>query len=227
MPDWKQIVRKNLRVLGVCSPELTEELVGHLEDSYEALVCDGVRPEMAFQSTMNQIEDRCKSWLILRFLQEELMTDFTRKVALPGLLTFAASAFIMYVMFALDHIHPKIFWLATSQFLALPLWSWFLLCLQPICGALGAILSQRNGGSRLQRITAALFPSEIMGIVLLLVFVIGFILSRFVPNYGWDAALACKGLGLYLLGWVILPAVFLLLGAVVAERAKKTPARTM
>jgi hypothetical protein len=56
-----------------------------------------------------------------------------------------------------------------------------------------------------------------MGTVLLLIFVVAFILSRFVPNYGWDAALAWKGLGLYLLGWVILPAVFLLLGAGVAE----------
>ena len=36
MPDWKQIVRRNLRVLAVCPPEFTEELAAHLEVSYEA-----------------------------------------------------------------------------------------------------------------------------------------------------------------------------------------------
>lgn len=224
MPDWKQIVRKNLRVLGVYSPEFTEELADHLEDSYEALLCDGVSEEMAFHRTMRQIEGRCKSWLILRFLQEDVMTGFTRKVALPGLLTFAASAFISYAFVALAHFHPKIIWLANGQFLALPLWNW---CLLPICGALGAILSQRNGGSRLQRIAAALFPSEIVGTVLLLVYGVGFALSRIVPDYAWDAVNAWKSLGLYLLGWMVLPAVFLLLGAIVTERAKRTPARAM
>jgi hypothetical protein len=218
MPDWNQSVRKNLRVLGVCSPEFTEELAGHLEESYEDLLREGVPAEVAFRRAMSQIEGRRRNWLTLRFLQEDLMTGFIRKIALPGLLTFAASAFVMYAwMFALAHVHPKMFLLANGQFLALPLWAWCLLWLQPLCGALGALLSQRNGGSRPQRIAAALFPSGIMGTVLLLIFVVAFILSRFVPNYGWDAALAWKGLGLYLLGWVILPAVFLLLGAGVAE----------
>jgi hypothetical protein len=228
MPDWKQIVHKNLRVLRACSPERTEELAAHLEDSYEALLCEGVAAETAFHRTMRQIEGRCKSWITLRFLQEDVMNGFTRKIALPGLLTFAASAFVMYAwMFALAHVHPKSFLLANGQFMALPLWGWCLLCLQPICGALGTILSQRNGGSQLQRIAAALFPSEIMGAVLLLVFVVGFILSRFVPNYGWNAAIAWKGLGLYLLGYVVLPAAFLLLGVGVVEKAKRSPSRAM
>jgi hypothetical protein len=228
MPDWNEIVRKNLRVLRACSPEFTEELAAHLEDSYEALLREGLPAEVAFQCTIRQIEGRRKDWLELRFLQEDIMTDFTRKIALPGLLTFAASVFVMYAwMFALGHVQPKIFWLASTKFLALPLWAWCLLCLLPICGALGAFLSQRNGGSRLQRIAAALFPSEIMGTVLLLVFIAAFILSRFVPNYGWDTSVALKGLGLYLLGYVVLPAVFLLLGVGVVEKAKRTPSHAM
>ena len=58
MPDWKQIVHKNLRVLAMCSPEFTEELAAHLEDSYEALLCDGLPAEVAFQHTIGQIEGR-------------------------------------------------------------------------------------------------------------------------------------------------------------------------
>jgi hypothetical protein len=223
MPDWKQIVRKDLRVLGVLSPEFAEELAGHLEDSYEASQHEGVTADVAFQRTMSQIEGRRKIWLVLRFLQEDVMTGFSRKVALPGLLTFAASGFVS-LAFALAHIQPRIIWLADGQFLALPLWDW---CLLPICGALGALLSQRNGGSRLQRIAAALFPSAIMGIVLLLIFPVGFTLSRFVPNYGWDTAVALKSLGLWLLGYVAVPAVLLLLGAGVIEKMKRLPAHAM
>jgi hypothetical protein len=55
MPDWKQIVRKNLRVLDVCSTELTEELAAHLEDSYEAALRGGVAPEAAFHRSAVQI----------------------------------------------------------------------------------------------------------------------------------------------------------------------------
>jgi hypothetical protein len=51
MPDWKQIVRKDLRVLGVLSPEFAEELAGHLEDSYEASQHEGVTADVAFQRT--------------------------------------------------------------------------------------------------------------------------------------------------------------------------------
>jgi hypothetical protein len=50
VPDWKQIVRKNLRVVGVCSPEFTEELAAHLEDSYEAFRREGLPAELAFST---------------------------------------------------------------------------------------------------------------------------------------------------------------------------------
>ena len=139
MPNWKQIVGKNLRVLGVCLPEFTEELAAHLEDNYEALLCEGLPAEVAFQHTIGQIEGRCRVWLVMRFLQEELMTGFIRKVALPGLLTSAA-AVCFYWALQLDHIPNNVIWLVGGQ---LPLWWW---CLLPICGALGAVLSQRNRG---------------------------------------------------------------------------------
>ena len=77
MPDWKQIVRNNLRVVGAW-PEFTEELADHLEDSYEAARREGVPAEVAFQLTIGQIEGRCRVWLVMRFLQEELMTGVIR-----------------------------------------------------------------------------------------------------------------------------------------------------
>jgi hypothetical protein len=217
MPNWKQIVRKNLRVLAVCSPESAEELASHLEDSYEALRCEGLPAEVAFQHTIGQIEGRCRVWLVMRFLQEYLMSGFIREVALPGLLTSVAAGFL-YWAFALDHIRPKVIWLVGGQFLMLPLWWW---CLLPIWGALGALLSRRNGGSRLQRIAASLLPSAIMGTFILLIFVVGFTLSGLVNHYWWASA-RLESLGLVPPEFALIPAAFSLLGAGIAEVSTRT-----
>ena len=205
MPDWKQIVRKNLRMLGACSPEFTEELATHLEESYEALLCEGLPEEVAFHQAIGQIEGRCRVWLLIRFLQEELMTGFIREAALPGLLTSAAAWFFYWAL-ERGHIRPEVIWLLGGQS---PLWWW---CLLPICGALGAILSRRNGRSRPQRIAASLLPSAILGTSVLLIFVVGFTISGFVNHYQLVSA-RLESLGLVPPGFVLIPAAFSLLGA--------------
>jgi hypothetical protein len=216
MPDWKQIVRKNLRVVGVCLPEFTEELAGHLEDSYEAALREGLPAEVAFEHTIGQIEGRCRVWLVMRYLQEELMTGFMREVALPGLLTSAAVCFFYWAL-ALDHISPEVIWLAGGLS---PLWWW---CLLPVWGALGALLSRRRGGSPLQRIAASVFPSAIMGTFILLIFVVGFTLSGLVNHY-WLVSDRLESMGLVPPGFVIIPAAFSLLGAGIAEVSSRKSA---
>jgi hypothetical protein len=220
MPDWKQIVRENLRVLGVCSPELAEEIADHLEDSYEAFLQEGLPAEVAFQRTVGQIEGRCKAWLALQLLQEDIMTGFTRKIALPGLLTFALA---MVIAWALDmaHVRPQAIFLANGLFLPIPI-AW--LCLLPLCGAAGALVSHRSGGSALQGIAASLFPSAIMGTVLLLILVAGFAISRFTPDAGWNWGLVVPALALWMLSYAVISAMFLALGAGLAERAKRARA---
>jgi hypothetical protein len=209
MPDWKQIVGRNLRVLGVCAPEFTEELAAHLEDTYEALLCEGVQAEMAFQHTMGQIEGRRRVWIVMRFLQEELMIGFIRDVALPGLLTSAAAWFFYWAL-NLDHIPHRVLWLVGGQ---LPLWWW---CLLPVCGALGALLSRRKGGSRRQRFAASLLPSAILCTFVLLIFVVGFAASGSVNHYQLVSA-RLESLGIVPPGFGLIPALFSLLGAGIAE----------
>jgi hypothetical protein len=213
MPDWEQIVRKNLRMLGVCSPEFTEELAAHLEDSYEALLCEGLPAEAAFQRTIGQIEGRFRVWLVMRLLQEELMSGFIRKLALPGLLTSAAAWFFHWAL-GLGHIRAEVLWLVGGQ---LPLWWW---CLLPICGALGALLSQQNGGSRLQRMAASQLPTAILCTLVLLIFVVGFTLSGFVNHYQLVSA-RLEYLGIVPPGFGLIPAAFSLLGAGIAEVSTK------
>jgi hypothetical protein len=214
MPNWKQIVREKLRVLGICSLEFTEELAAHLEDSYEALRCEGLQAEVAFQHTIGQIEGRCRVWLVMRFLQEELVTGFIPKVAVPALLTSVAACFFHWAL-RLDHIPHMVIWLVGGQ---LPLWWW---CLLPICGALGALLSQRKGGSRLQGMAASLLPSAILCSLVLLIFVVGFTMSGFVNHYQLVSA-RLESLGIVPPGFGLVPAAFSLLGAGIADVSTKT-----
>ena len=213
MPDWKQIVRKNLPVLEVCSPEFAEELAAHLEDSYEAFLREGLPEQMALQHTIGQIEGRRRVWLVMRFLQEEPMTGFIRKAALPGLLTPAAAG-VFYWALTLTHTQPKVIWLIGGQ---LPLWWWSLL---PVCGAFGALLSQRNTGPRLQRIAASLLPSWVMGTFILLMFAVGFTLSGSVNHY-WPVSVRLESLGIVPPGFRLMPAAFSLLGAAIAEASAR------
>lgn len=213
MPDWKQVVRNNLRMVGACLPEFTEELADHLEDSYEAALREGVPAEVAFQLTIGQIEGRCRVWFVLRCLQEELMTGFIRKVALPGLLTSAAAVCFHWAL-ELGHIRPEVLWLIGGE---LPMWWW---CLLPICGALGALLSQRYGGSRLQRMAASQLPSAILCSLVLLIFVVGFTLSAYVNHFQLFSS-RLESLGIVPPGFGLIPAAFSLLGAGIAEVSSK------
>jgi len=172
---------------------------------------------VAFQHTIGQIEGRCRVWLVMRFLQEELMTGLIRGVALPGLLTSAAAGFFYWAL-ALNHLPSNVIWLAGGR---LPLWWW---CLLPICGVLGAILSRRNGGSRPQRIAASLLPSAILCTLVLLFFVVGFTMSGFVNHYQVVSA-RVESLGLVPPGFALMPVVFSLLGAGIGEVSTKKSGR--
>jgi len=198
-------------------PEFAEELAGHLEDSYEAFLHDGLPADVAFHRTVCQIEGRFKGGLVLRLLKEDIMTGFTRKIALPGLLTFALA---ILTAWALDmaHVQPKAIFLANGLFLPIPI-AW--LCLLPFCGAAGALLSHRSGGSLLQRIAAGLFPSAIMVAVLLLILGAGFAISLFVADSGWNWARAVPAVAVWMLSYAVASAMCLGLGAGVAERARR------
>ena len=141
------------------------------------------------------------------------MSGFIRKLTLPGLLTSAAAVCFHWAL-ELGHIRPEVLWLIGGE---LPMWWW---CLLPICGALGALLSQRKGRSRLQRIAAALLPSAILCTSVLMIFVVGFTMSGFVNHYQLVSA-RLESLGIVPPGFGLIPAAFSLLGAGIAEISTK------
>lgn len=218
MPDWRELVRKNLRGLHVGSAQfaeqIVEELAGDLEERYEEHLRAGRTESAARQRTLAELETSRRNWLALRLLKEHTMTGFTRKVGLPGLLTFAVA---MAFAWTLDvaHIQPKTIFLSNGLFLPLPI-AWF--CLLPLCGALGAFMSRRRGGSHLDRLMASAFPAAVIGIVFLLIFVAGWTVSLFVRDSGWNWAVAVPALAAWLVSYAVLSAISLWLGAMIVEK---------
>jgi len=151
------------------------------------------------------------------------MKGFTRRIGLPGVLAFAAA---MAIAWALDlaHIQPKTIFLANGLFLPLPI-VW--LCLLPFCGALGAIISRRNGGTRLDRMIAGAFPAVILFSVLVLIFFAGWAISFLAADYSWNWAMAVPALALWMAGYGIMTAIALLAGAAVLEQAQKRSMQSM
>jgi protein-S-isoprenylcysteine O-methyltransferase Ste14 len=124
----------------------------------------------------------------------------------------------------LAHVQSKTILLANGLFLPLPI-AW--ICLLPVCGAMGAIISRRSGGSRLDRMMAGAFPAAIMLAVQLLMLVAGWVISQFVADHAWNWVVAVPGLGLWMTGYVILTATALLLGVAAADRIEKTQSRAL
>jgi hypothetical protein len=227
MHNWKQIIRKNLRVLHFCSPEfaekVAEELGSHLQDTYDELLRAGLTETAALDRTLDEIKLCRRNRLVVRLLKEDRMRGFTWKIGIPGLLTFSAA---MAISGALEvaHVPSKTILLANGLFLPLPI-AW--ICLLPLCGAMGAVISRRSGGSRLDRMMAGAFPAAIMLAVLLLMFVAGWVISQFVADHAWNWVVAVPGLGLWMTGYVILTATALLLGVAAVDRIKKTQSRAV
>jgi hypothetical protein len=223
MPDWKRVVCKRFRILSGASPESAEELAGHLEDRHEGYLRAGMSADIAIQRTLDEFELTRGNWLTLRLLKEDIMKGFERRIGLPGVAAFATA---MVIAWALDvaHIQPKTIFLANGLFLPLPI-VWF--CLLPFCGVLGAIISRRNGGTRLDRMIAGAFPAVILFSVLMLIFFAGWAISFLAADYSWNWAMAVPALALWMAGYAIMTAIALLAGAAVVEQAQKRSIQSM
>ncbi|HUM06903.1 MAG TPA: hypothetical protein VLT90_15660 [Terriglobales bacterium] len=137
------------------------------------------------------------------------MRNFTKQVALPGVMTFALAT-VIGAVFDFAHLPPKTILFSDGLFLSLPI---PLLCVLPLCGAAGAYVSHRRGGAPVQRVLAALFLPAIMSALFVAMVITGWAISRFAPNYGWNWSLVIRSLSLWLTGYAILPAIPLLLGS--------------
>jgi hypothetical protein len=178
VPDWSALVRDRLSGLGLAraqQEEIVAELAGHLEDVYEEWRAQGLGESEAAERALDEVAD----WRRLaRKIQgvkreEENMNQRTKSLWLPGLISLtAANVFLMMLQRAGLPIH--LFKLGSVPLALYVPW----LVVLPLCGAMGAYLSFRAGGSRLARLAAALFP----GIAFLGLFCLVFLASLFVGH---------------------------------------------
>jgi len=205
MPDWNKLVQESLAPYQ--SPahreEVVAELAAHFEETYEAARSQGLTEPAALELTLQEVKDwRALSASIHRAKSEEdPMNHRTKSLWLPTLLTLLGAS-VSLMATQLLGVQPRLVWI---QGMGLTLyWPW--LAGLPLCGALGAYLSQRAHGPLRARLAAGLSPAVIMLIVMLLILPWGLAIDGF-------HFLRLVGFGLGLANWVALPGIALLIGA--------------
>jgi hypothetical protein len=221
MRDWPAVVRENLRGLRldpVRQQDVIAELAAHLEDIYRQFLAEGLCEAEAFRCSVETVTD----WPSLaRQIQrakreEDVMNTRTKQLWFPGFVSLASAMIVWAILETtalrgngglLTSITNQLSSDPTDQ-LALAIYlPWVILL--PCCGAAGAYLSQRGGGSRLARMASGLLPSIVLVGLFILILPLEFLYCHtpFVihhPFYVLGRALS----------WVTIPTVALLLGAV-------------
>jgi hypothetical protein len=209
MPDWQKLVRRRLSGLTLDAAEKDEvqaELAAHLEESYEALLKEGMPEQPAVHRALAQVED----WQDLRRriqnarTKENIMTNRVTQLWLPGFLTFVLSSGIL----ALIGIYGPKPW-ALMRVGQPPIVLFFIpwLLSLPLVGAVGAYLSHRAGGSRRAIFSSIVFPVLPFLASIVVVLPVSLVFDHFIAHN-----IAPTALLMALLGWVLAPGVALLAG---------------
>jgi hypothetical protein len=209
LPEWKSIVRSNLKDLDLplCEQkEIAAELASHLEDLYEQFLAQGLSEGEALQFTLEQTtpwQDLAEN--INRAKRKgDVMNHRTKTLWLPGLAAFASASILLMLLERFVYVRPTL-WLNNGGVLVIYLSWWILL---PLCGAAGAYLSRRAGGERSALLAASLFPAIVMLCVFAFVLPVSIVIerNRFVMQHPVYFLLA-------MVNWTVIPGLALLLGA--------------
>lgn len=210
MRDWAETLRERLGALGLDperESEILEELANHFEDCFDN-----------DERTARALFER-SDWKELRHeirraeLEEVPMNQRTRSIWLPGLLTGALAWGLFWVL-ETTGMHPNVFWWGEAPMMFFLPWTLSL----PFIGALGAASSRRQGGRTRERLLAALFPA-----VAFIIFTAVAVAIRWVN--GW-APMPPLTVALTLLGWVGVPTIALLVGALPFVVTRRAPSPT-
>lgn len=211
MPDWRELVRQNLRGIRLTennAAEVIEELADHLEETYQASVSKGFTEQTAVDNALQQVPD----WRGLRrriesSRKEELqMNNRVRQFWFPAFLTILLA---MVLLMAIETLGPKP-WISPARPVrmtpvAVVYFGWILTL--PFIGAFGAWLSARAGGR-----PRAVFGSVIFPVLPYLgFFVIGLPVAIILDDHvAHNIMLPAFFVGFA--AWVILPAAALMAG---------------
>lgn len=220
MPDWEALVSRELSGLKLGAAEKEEvhaELAAHLEETYEALLKEGVPDREA----IHHVVSLAGNW---NDLQRKIhaarngkdhMTNRVKQFWLPSLLTLLSSMGLLIIIeffcpnpWAIPPEHKR-GWLviAPAAVVYLP----WLLSL-PVIGAMGAYLSIRAGGTRREAFTSISFPVLPYSVT----FIIGLPMIAILDDHvAHNMMFSALFVGLF--AWVLAPGAALLTGGVLAQ----------
>ena len=215
MPDWKELVQRQLAGLAVDVQDKADvhaELADHLEESYEILRAYGLSERAAAQQTHREVSD----W---RDLQDQIsraknggppMKTRLHQVWIPGMSIFALSTATLILLQG-SPFQDDVAWVSRAHMItrfgaSLP-WLLSLPCL----GAFAAWLSSRAGGSRRTILIASVFPAPALGLAFLLMFPIGLAMEWVTGRHNDFGIVAVALLGNWV-GWILVPGATLLVG---------------
>ncbi|MGB2899435.1 MAG: permease prefix domain 1-containing protein [Candidatus Acidiferrum sp.] len=215
--EWEELVRAKLAGLAI-EPrekrEVIEELAAHLEESYEALLREGVAEQAAVQRALSQVtnwQDLQRKILIAK-RREHTMQKRLHQLWIPGFLMLILSMVFLPMLQSLGFQPRSVSWSGPGTILLYLPW---LLSL-PFLGAIGAYISSRAGGSRGTVLLASIFPALALTGAFLSMFPIGFILGRIIGRQVGFGVVATTLLrdGI---GWLLVPGAALLAGGLLVQ----------
>lgn len=165
MHDWQQIVGARLQSFSLPAgnrEEIILELAAHLEEVYETARWQGLNETEAFHRALQEAGNWSALSENLRhaaLTKEQLMNHRAKSLWLPALASFSAASLFLLVLTRIS-LEPR-FLVRLNSGLG---WSFYLgwLVAQSLCGALGAFLARRGGGTRSTRVIAGIFPAIVM-----------------------------------------------------------------
>ena len=213
MPDWHELVRARLAGMALEEDdreEIIAELAAHLEETFDDFCREGLSAEDAMRRALSQVND----WKDLQRriqaarIKENSMNPRVKCLWLPGLLTFTLC---MVSLDLFQRFGPRPLVLNLEYPPVLLFYTRWLVTL-PIAGAIGAYLSKRGGGSLPMVLISSIFPVLPFGVVFLIAVPAGLLLSGALGHH-----IAAAGFLSAMVGWVLAPAVALLIGGAAVQ----------
>jgi hypothetical protein len=223
MHDWRLLVQQRLAGLLLEDGEATqvvEELAGHLEESYQSLLRDGLSEEVAARCVLERVNDwqDLKRKLESSRNKETIVNKRVTQFWFPAFVTLALSM----VLLAVIQIFGPNPWIDSMPNpmpagrlrmapVAVVYVSWLIFL--PLIGALAAYLSRRAGGRTLAVFSSVVFPV----FPYVAFFVIGLPLALILDDkVAHNITIPAFLVGLS--AWVIFPAAALVAGGLLVQR---------
>lgn len=214
MRDWRELVSSRLGLTSLSLAEheaVVAELANHLEETYEALLAEGMSEMQAAERALQELGDvhRLSLKIYAAKHEEDAMNLRTRSFWVPGLVTLTTSMVWLLILQSRNWPMSRPLFHASPPLAPFVIW----LVTLPLIGALGTHLSRRAGGNLRARLGAAVFPSIALAGILVFAWVIALFVEKnpFVREHHIQFLLI-------FIPWAVFPGVALLAGAISAEK---------